>query len=144
MNSKERMNSNQYVLFKLGYESYGIEIERVKTIEKITNITRVPNTKPYIKGVINLRGEVIPVIDLRKRFGLPLRDYDNDTRIIIVSIKDIVIGLIVDSSSEVIYLNDNEVDNPPTIGESDTVEFIKGIGKKDGNLIMLLNLKKVL
>lgn len=144
MNSKESMNSNQFVLFKLGYESYGIEIERVKTIEKITNITRVPNTKPYVKGVINLRGEVIPVIDLRKRFGLPLKDYDNDTRIIIVSIKDIVIGLIVDSSSEVIYLNDNEVDNPPTIGESDTVEFIKGIGKKDGNLIMLLNLKKVL
>ncbi|WP_069649586.1 chemotaxis protein CheW [Caloranaerobacter ferrireducens] len=144
MNSIESINTNQYVLFKLDDESYGIEIEYVKTIEKITNITRVPNTKPYVKGVINLRGEVIPVIDLRERFGLPIRAYDNDTRVIIVSIKDFVIGLVVDSSSEVIHLNDNEVDNPPTIGETNTVEFVKGIGKKDGNLIMLLNLKKIL
>ncbi|WP_427338671.1 chemotaxis protein CheW [Caloranaerobacter sp. DY30410] len=144
MNSKENLNTNQYVLFKLEDESYGIEIEYVKTIEKITNITRVPNTKPYVKGVINLRGEVIPVIDLRERFGLPIKDYNNDTRVIIVSIQDFVIGLIVDSSSEVIYLNDNEVDNPPAIGEANTAEFIKGIGKKDGKLIMLLNLKKVL
>ncbi|SHH26855.1 chemotaxis protein CheW [Caloranaerobacter azorensis] len=135
---------NQYVLFKLEDESYGIEIEYVKTIEKISNITRVPNTKPYVKGVINLRGEVIPVIDLRERFGLPIRDYNNDTRVVIVSIQDYIIGLIVDSSSEVIYLNDNEVDNPPVVGEVNTVEFIKGIGKKDGKLIMLLNLKKVL
>ncbi|WP_242844212.1 chemotaxis protein CheW [Caloranaerobacter azorensis] len=135
---------NQYVLFKLEEESYGIEIEYVKTIEKISNITRVPNTKPYVKGVINLRGEVIPVIDLRERFGLPIRDYNNDTRVVIVSIQDYIIGLIVDSSSEVIYLNDNEVDNPPVVGEVNTVEFIKGIGKKDGKLIMLLNLKKVL
>lgn len=144
MKQKESTKSNQYVLFKLDDEDYGIEIEYVKTIEKTLNITRVPNTKPYVKGVINLRGEVIPVISLRERFGLPVKDNNNDTRIIIVSIKDYVVGLIVDSSSEVIHLDDNEIDNPPSVGGVNNVEFIKGIGKKDGKLIMLLNLKKVL
>lgn len=144
MNKNINISDEQYVIFKLGEEYYGVDIYNVKTIEKVSQFTRVPNSPNYIKGVINLRGEVVAVMDIRKRLGLDSIEIDNDTRIIIVNDEDMVLGLMVDSSSEVIQLNNNEIDNPPSIGDSISSEYINGIGKKDGRIIILLNLSKIL
>lgn len=136
---------NKFVIFKLSNQYYGIDIYNVRGIEKVTKYTRVPNSERYVKGVINLRGEVIPVIDLGIRFNLDIEDRDDsDSRIIVVSVKDIVVGLLVDSSSEVLTLYKSDIDNTPNIGEQVVEDFIKGIGKKDGRLIMLLELEKVI
>lgn len=134
----------KYVLFKLENELYGIDIDNVKTIEKVPTFTRVPNAEHYVKGVINLRGDVVPVIDLRKKFNLPEKDIDDNSRIIIVEINDILLGLMVDSSSEVLELSQNEIDNPSSIGEGTFEEYIKGIGKKKDRLIILLDLTKLI
>lgn len=144
MDMTNRISENKYVIFSLSGEYYGIDIKNVDVIEKVTKFTRVPNAAEYVKGVINLRGEVVPVVDLAKRFGIKTKDIDSESRIIIVSISDMQVGMIVDSSSEVIQLEKTDIDNPPDIGEKVSEDFIKGIGKKDGRLIILLNLKKVL
>lgn len=135
---------NKYVVFRLENEFYGINISNVKSIEKIQGITRVPNSPDYVKGVINLRGEVVPVIDLRIRFGLETKEYDSSSRIIIILIRDIIIGLVVDSSSEVIQLTQEEIDKPPTVSNDATEDFVMGLGKKDNRLVILLDLLKVL
>jgi len=134
---------NQYVIFKLGKENYAIDISVVKTIEKLINFTRVPNSEEYITGVINLRGEVIPIINLRKKFGLNNEFENENSRIIITSDNNISVGLLVDSSSEVIYLNNDDIDNPPDLNNDDN-EYIKGIGKKDEELYLIIELEKIL
>lgn len=142
------MNNNlsdeQYVVFRLGNEYYGVDINYVKTIEKVSQFTRVPNSPEFIKGVINLRGEVVAVMDLSKRLNLNQIEIDSETRIIIVSKDDLNLGLLVDSSSEVIQINKKDIDNPPNLGSSISSDFIQGIGKKDGRMIILLNLLKIL
>lgn len=143
MDMINRNYKNQYVIFNLDDESYGIDIYNVKTIERISNFTRVPNTPEYIKGVINLRGEVTPVIDLRVKFGIQSKEIDKDSRIIITTFDEKIIGLLVDSSSEVIELESEEIDNVPSIGNKNIENYIDGIGKKNGELILLLKLKKV-
>lgn len=134
---------NQYVVFKLEKENYAIDISVVKTIEKLTNFTRVPNSEEYITGVINLRGEVIPIINLRQKFGLKNEDKNENSRIIITCDNNISVGLLVDSSSEVIYLNNDDIDNPPNLNNDDN-EYIKGIGKKDEELYLIIDLEKTL
>ncbi|MDK2917412.1 MAG: purine-binding chemotaxis protein CheW [Candidatus Petromonas sp.] len=138
------MASQEYVLFKLEDEYYGIDINNVETIEKIMPITRVPYTQDFVKGVINLRGNVVPVIDLRKRLNLEEKPYDDNSRIIIVQIDDITVGMIVDSSSEVIQLNHDEIDESPSINIDNDDYFIECIGKKDNRIIIIINLHKVL
>ncbi len=138
------MSTREYVVFKLDNEYYGLRIQVVENIEKMPLITRVPFTKSYVTGIINLRGVVIPIVNLRNRFGLPMADYDEDTRIIIVSSGDIQVGLIVDASSETLQLNDEDIDASPTIKSAVDEKFIREIGKKDNRIIMLLDLKKVL
>jgi len=141
----DNFNTNtKYVVFKMNNEHYGIDIANVKSIERIQSFTRVPNSPIYVKGVINLRGEVVPIIDLRLRFQLPYKELDSNSRIIIVFVNDIEIGLLVDSSSEVIEISPQDIDNPPTIKDSSTEGFIKGIGKKDEKLIILIDLEKVI
>lgn len=135
---------DQYVLFKLDNEYYGIDILQVQTIEKVMNITRVPRALDYVEGVINLRGEIVPIINLRKRFNLSEMEFNEESRIIIVSIEDIVIGLLVDGSSEVLQLASEEIDDVSNITDSIRNDYIKGIGKKNNRIIILLNLKKVL
>ncbi|WZL74866.1 chemotaxis protein CheW [Clostridiaceae bacterium 35-E11] len=135
---------NQYVLFRLDNEYYGIDILNVQTIEKVMNITRVPRALDYVEGVINLRGEIVPVINLRKRFLLPEIKVNEESRIIIVSIEDTVIGLLVDGSSEVLQLAAEDIDDVSNITDSIRNDYIKGIGKKDNRIIILLDLKKVL
>ncbi len=137
-------NVTKYVVFKIGDEYYGIDIDNVKSIERIQHFTRVPNAPIYVKGVINLRGEVVPVIDLRLRFELPQKELDSNSRIIITFINEIQIGLLVDSSSEVIEINDEDVDSPPMVKDNISEDFIKGIGKQDGKLIILVDVEKVI
>ncbi|WIF94660.1 chemotaxis protein CheW [Caminicella sporogenes] len=139
------MSSNlEYVLFKLDNEYYGIDIQNVETIEKIMSITRVPYTQDYIKGVINLRGNVVPVIDLRKRFKLEEKEYNENSRIIIVKIEDITVGMIVDSSSEVIQISNENIDEAPVLKNNSEESFVKHIAKNDEQIIMIIDLCKIL
>lgn len=142
--SQKDMLEKKYVVFKLQNEFYGIDIENVQGIEKVQDFTKVPNAKDYIKGVINLRGEVVPIIELRKRFGLAEREIDENSRIIVVFLNEIQVGILVDSSSEVIEFNSEEIDIAPTSIENNSEDFVKSIGKKDGRLIILLSTEKIL
>lgn len=134
----------KYVTFRIGNEHYGIDINNVKSIERMQLFTRVPNAPAYVKGVINLRGEVVPVIDLRLRFEIEQKEHDSNSRIIIVFVNDLQIGFLVDSSSEVIEINSEDVDSPPVLKDSISKDFIKGIGKQDGNLIILIDIEKII
>lgn len=135
-------NINKYVVFKLENEEYGIDILRVKEIKEMTRITRVPKTPGFVKGVINLRGEVIPVIDLRKKFNLE-RSNTEGTRIIIVVVDEITVGLIIDSSSEVIEIDRDSIEEPPATIASIDHSYIYGIGKVEERLIILLDVSKI-
>lgn len=135
---------NKYVIFKLNKEYYGIPIDKVISIEKMQKSTRIPNAPKYVKGVINLRGEVVSLIDLRQKLGIELSEVSNNSRIIVVSDDDIFAGLIVDSSSEVMEINSDSIDNPPNTNENDYLSYIYGIGKSDSRLVILLNLTKIL
>lgn len=136
-------DERKYVVFKLEEEYYGIDINNVKSIEKAQDFTRVPNANYYIKGVINLRGEVVPVIDLRKRLGFHEKEEDGNSRIIIVMVHDIQVGLLVDSSSEVITFDEDEIDSAQTMKDNVSEDFVKYIGKKENRLIILIDLIKV-
>ena len=136
--------TKQFVVFKLENEEYGIDILRVKEIKELMNITRVPKAAHYVCGVINLRGEVIPVIDLRKKFNLSEGERNSNTRIIIVSIDDITVGLVVDTSSEVIEISSQAIEEAPDgIGNVDQ-GYIYGIGKVEKRLIILLDIVKII
>lgn len=135
---------NKYVISKLDSEYYGMPIENVLSIEKIIVSTRIPNTPEYIKGAINLRGEVVPVIDLRSKLGMEVKEMDDDSRIIIIKVDDIVAGLVVDSSSEVLEIENEDIDMAPTTDNNKFIEYINGIGKTSDKLVILLNLTKIL
>lgn len=137
-------DSKQFVVFELNDQEYGIDILRVKTIEKMINITRVPKTASYVKGVINLRGEIVPIIDLREKFNLEKKEVNDNTRIIIVYVDDVEVGLIVDSASKVIDIGGNMIESPPeSLGNSEQ-SSICGIGKLDDKVITLLDVEKIL
>ncbi|HWQ62175.1 MAG TPA: chemotaxis protein CheW [Negativicutes bacterium] len=133
----------QLVVFKLGREDYGITILQVQEIKRIMDITRVPNSPDYIKGVINLRGSVLPVIDLKKRLALPPVDATDDTRIIIVKVEEIVVGLIVDGVSEVTSLSSDNIEPPHTVVSGVSAQYLSGVGKQADNLLILLNLAAI-
>jgi len=133
------------IVFKLADESYGIEVDKVRTIERMSPVTRVPKTPPFIKGVINLRGNVVPVIDLRGRFGLPEVEPDANTRIVIVNVADMEVGFIVDSANDVIDLTEDMIEDPPEIVGGVKAKYLRGVAKlEDGRLLVLLNLPEVL
>ncbi|SES67943.1 purine-binding chemotaxis protein CheW [Natronincola peptidivorans] len=136
--------TNQYVVFKLEEEYYGIDINFVETIERVVEITRLPNAPHYIKGVINLRGEVIPVIDLRTRFNIEDKAISEESRIIILTIEEMTIGLLVDSSSEVLTIEKEEIDNTNSLINYSEDEYIKGIGKVNERMIIILDPMKIL
>lgn len=135
--------TKQFVVFELENEEYGIDILRVKEIKEMMNITRVPKAAHYVCGVINLRGEVIPVIDLRRKFNLQEGERNSNTRIIIVSIDDITVGLIVDTSSEVLEISNKDIEDAPDGVGSVDQGYIYGIGKVDKRLIILLDIVKI-
>lgn len=134
----------EFVTFRLNQEFYGINIQNVENIEKVLPITRIPYTLNYIKGVVNLRGIIVPVVDLRARFGLEKRDHSDESRIIIVNLEDNKIGMLVDSSSEVLQIDEVDIDAAPNVRKEINNEFIKNIGKKNSRIIMLIDLHKVL
>lgn len=134
----------QLVSFKIGSEEFGVDILKVQEINRMVEITRVPQAPSYVEGVINLRGKVIPIIDLRKRFDLDVKEYDKNTRIVVVNINDNIMGMIVDSVSEVLRLPSNTIEPPPEIVTDINSEYIKGVAKLEGKLLMFLDLSKVI
>jgi purine-binding chemotaxis protein CheW len=133
------------IVFALGSEEYGVEVEKVRTIERMQPMTRVPKTPDFINGVINLRGLVIPIIDLRARFGLEHEEYTDNTRIIIVSAGDFEVGLIVDSANDVIDIDTDEIDSPPEVIGGIKAKYLDGIARVgESRLLVLLNLERVL
>lgn len=134
----------EFVTFRLNQEYYGIDINNVENIEKVLPITRVPYSSPYVKGVVNLRGIIVPVVDLRIRFGLEPKAASDESRIIIINLDEMKIGMLVDSSSEVLQISEDDIDAAPNVKKDIDNEFIKNIGKKNGRIIMLIDLFKVL
>ncbi|WEK56169.1 MAG: chemotaxis protein CheW [Candidatus Cohnella colombiensis] len=133
------------IVFTLGKEEYGIEVDKVRTIERLTSITRVPKTPEFVKGVINLRGVVIPVIDLRGRFGLPESDLGENARIIIVAANDLEVGFIVDSANDVIDVMSDTIESPPEVVGGIRAKYLSGVAKvSETRLLILLNLSEVL
>ena len=144
MENISNAESKQYVVFKLGNEEYGIDIQKVQIIERIQNITRVPKSPYFIKGVINLRGEIIPVMSLRSKFGLEEDEYNDETRIIIVGIEDNKIGMIVDQVKEVLQIPSEAIENVQGFTSDINFNFIQGVGKVNGHIVTLLNLKNII
>ncbi len=115
-----------------------------KELEKLMHITRVPKTEKYVKGVINLRGVVTPIIDLRERFGIPVSDNEETTRIIIITTDEMEVGFVVDSANDVIDIPVNAIEQQPEVVGSNEVDFISGVAKLENRLLILLHLDKVL
>jgi len=141
---KEDTQEDKFLTFFLGQEEYGIEIRNVTEIIGIQNITEVPDMPPYVKGVINLRGKVIPVVDVRIRFGLEERPYDDRTCIIVINVNNQSVGLIVDRVSEVLDIPKSEVEPPPKVAGGESNRFIQGMGKVDERVKILLNANQLL
>ncbi len=134
----------QLVTFNVGEEEFGVEILAVREINRMMEITRVPHAPPFVEGVINLRGRVIPVVDLRKRFGLGAIERDKNTRIVVVELGDKVVGFLVDSVSEVLRVPEDLVEPPPPIVGGIDREYLDGVVKLEDRLLILLDLKKLL
>lgn len=140
---EEDTQKGKFLIFSIGNEFYGIEIMYVTEIIGIQEITEIPELPNYIKGIINLRGKIIPVMDVRLRFKKETRDYNDRTCIVVVDMKDISIGLIVDSVSEVISIDDENIVPPPELNKV-TNRYIKGIGKVSGDVKLILDCDKLL
>ncbi len=134
----------QLVTFSLGNEEFSVDILKVQEIIRLMELTRVPKAPKFIEGVINLRGKVIPVMDLRKRFSMPEAEDSSEARIIVVELDNATVGFRVDGVSEVLRLPADTVDPPPTMVYGIETEYIKGVGKLDDRLIILLDIDKVL
>jgi purine-binding chemotaxis protein CheW len=134
----------QLVVFRLGAEEYGVPITQVQEIIRLVTPTRIPNVPDFLEGVINLRGNVLPVIDLKKRFGLGSSEYTDEARIVVVEIAGHTVGVIVDFVSEVLRLPMSSIEPPPPIIAGITAEYLRGVGKLDDRLLILLDLNKIL
>jgi len=138
------VNNEQYVTFIIGEENYGVNILKVQEIIGMTRITKVPNMLDYMKGVINLRGKVIPVIDMRLKFNMPEKEYDDITVILIVEVNDREVGMIVDSVSDVMEIIVSSVQDTPQFHASIDTNYIKGIGNVGEMLIILLDVNGIM
>ncbi len=134
----------QLVVFELENESYGVDIAVVEGIIKMQEITRLPRSPHFMEGITNLRGAVVPVIDLRKRFGLAPQENTRDTRIVIASMGGTKVGLVVDSVNQVIRVPENAIEPPPQMSMTVNSAFIKSVAKLDKKLVILLDMDKVL
>ena len=145
LNTQVTVEGKQYIVVKLGTEQYGIDIQYVDNIVRMQSITRVPKAQHYFKGVINLRGEIIPVMSLRLKFGLEDDEFNNATRIIILKMEaQAAIGIIVDEVKEVVTLEEAEIEKVFYDAKDEKSGFINGIGKHEGELISLLDLVAVI
>jgi len=141
---REGSGTLQLVSFRLGQEEYGVEITKVQEIILMGEITKVPQTPEYIKGLINLRSSVIPIVDLRLRFGLPPQDTTDETRIMVVNVRGKTIGIIVDAVSEVLRISKDQIAPPPPTVAGLGREYLTGLVKLDKRLLILLDIERIL
>ena len=137
-------DGSQFLTFNLGDELYGVDILRVQEIKGYTAVTKIPNTPSHIKGVLNLRGTIVPIIELRTKFGMPTIDYTAFTVIIVVVVRDKVMGLVVDSVSDVLNIDKKDIQPSPQFGAQVDVSFLNGIGKSGDKLVALLDMDRLL
>lgn len=140
----ETLEILQLVSFIIGSEEYAVDIFYVKEINRLSHITKVPNAPEFIEGVINLRGRIIPVIDLRIKMGLPKKENDKNSRIIVIEDEELLVGFLVDAVKEVIRIPKKIIEEPPEIVTSNKTEFISSVGKLDDRLLIMIDLKKIL
>ncbi len=143
---KEPINDEvlQWVTFQLEDETYGINVMQVREVLRYTEIAPVPGAPDYVLGIINLRGNVVTVIDTRSRFGLVSGDVTENTRIIVIESERQVVGILVDSVAEVVYLRSSEIDITPSVGTEESAKFIQGVSNREGRLLILVDLNKLL
>lgn len=141
---KEDTLKGKFLTFSLGAEVYGIEIRHVTEIIGLQSITEVPDLASYVKGVINLRGKIIPVIDVRCRFGKPSKEYNDRTCIVVVDYKDVSVGLIVDTVAEVLTIEDQDIVPPPQLNYNTQQRFINAIGKVGNEIKLILDCERLL
>ena len=134
----------QWVTFRLDNETYGINVMQVQEVLRYTEIAPVPGAPNYVMGIINLRGNVVTVIDTRCRFGLNSAEVTDNSRIVIIEAEKQVIGILVDSVAEVVYLRSSEIDSAPNVGTEDSAKFIQGVSNRDDELLILVDLNKLL
>ncbi len=136
--------AGKYLTFALADEEYGLEILKVREIISMCDVTAVPKTPEYVKGVINLRGKVIPIVDLRLKFGIDEAERTDETCIIVANVNDLDMGVIVDKVLEVLDIADRDIEDPPAFGESVDTTFILGMAKTDGQVTTLLEIEKAM
>jgi len=146
--SNKKMGENdevlQWVTFKLENEIYGINVMQVQEVLRYSEIAPVPGAPLYVLGIINLRGNVVTVIDTRSRFGLESCDVTDNTRVVVIESEKQVIGILVDSVAEVVYLKASDIDVAPNVGNEESTQFIQGVSNRDGELLILVDLDKLL
>lgn len=146
--NQQQMSGNdpiiQWVTFRLSGETYGINVMRVQEVLRYTDIAPVPGASEHVLGIINLRGSVVTVIDTRARFGLMQGEIDDNTRIVIIETGGHVVGILVDSVAEVVYLRQSEIDTTPNVGNEENSRYIQGVCNKNDELLILVDLDKLL
>lgn len=144
MSQAVELSNMKVIVFQLKQKEYAIPVHQIQSIEKVLHITRVPNTVHYVKGVINLRGVVTPIIDLRARFELEEEPYTESTRIIIVVLEDLEVGFIVDAANDVIDIPSHHIEPQPDVVGVEEAEFITGVAKINKRLLIIVDLEKIL
>ncbi len=137
-------DGSQFLTFQLGEELYGVDILRVQEIKGYTAVTRIPNTPAHIKGVLNLRGTIVPIVELRTKFGMPTIDYTMFTVIVVVVVREKIMGLVVDAVSDVLNIDKKDIQPAPQFGAKVDVSFLNGIGKSGDKLVALLDMDRLL
>ena len=133
----------QWVTFRLGDETYGIDVMQVQEVLRPSEIAPVPGTPDYVLGIINLRGNVVTVVDTRSRFGLPTKDREDTTRIVIVEYEKKVVGMLVDAVAEVVYLRESEIEQSPDVGNDHSAKYIQGVVSRDKELLILVDVARL-
>ncbi len=141
---KESSQLLQLVSFMIGDEEYGVDILLVQEIIRMLQVTKVPNAPDYVDGVINLRGRIIPVIDLRCKLGIERKEHDKNTRIVVVEVSGKTVGFIVDAVTEVLRIPESITEAPPEIVTGVNSEYIKAVGKLEDRLLILIDIEKIL
>ena len=134
----------QFVTCRIAHEEYALDVLSVQEINRMVEVTRVPKAPFFVEGVINLRGRIIPVLDLRRRFGLPPTDRTDDSRIMVVLVRQRMVGLIVDEVVEVLRIQKTAIEPPPSVGSSAGAEFTQGVGRIEDRLLIVLDLNRLL
>ena len=134
----------QFVVCRIGEEEFAVDVLSVQEINRLVEVTRVPKTPQYVEGVINLRGRIIPVLDLRRRFGLVSVEHTSHTRVVVVSHQSRLVGLVVDSVVEVLNLPKSAIELPPSVGNATGAEYTLGVGRLEDRLLIILDLNRLL